>query len=141
MAEQVPVSTRWVVVSFVVYLLCEVALGGVLAPLLSGFVSRPMAMRVEVLLMLGSFFVGGFVVGALSPTVRVLEPALGAAGAVMLTFVYALFMPMSFYRVPPERLLLGAALAFGVALAGADSGERAAARLGNRASRDYSGER
>lgn len=140
MAESAPVSTRWVMISFLVFMAFEVVLGGLLAPLVKGFVSRPFMMRVEVILILSSYFSGGFVVGMLSPNVRVLEPALGAAAAVVLTFMYALFMPISFYHLAPDRLLLASAVAFGVALAGADAGERAAARFGNRASRVYSGE-
>ena len=80
-------SMSWIAASFVIFMGCEVVLGGWMGPLLSGFVSRPFVLRVEVLLMLSSYFCGGLIVGAVSPSVRVLEPALGAAGAVLLTFV------------------------------------------------------
>ena len=137
MSRQEPISTGWVLFSFCVFVLAEVFLGGWLAPLISGFVSRPLVMRVEVILMLSSFALGGFVVGFISPTVRVTEPALGAVLAVGMTFLYSVFMPVSLYVIEPDRLAIGAAVAFAIAGFGADAGERLSARLGNRASQAY----
>jgi hypothetical protein len=116
-------------------------IGGLLAPLVAGFVSRPMVMRVEVMMMLGSYLCGGFVVGLLSPTVWVLEPAVGAMLAVGMTFLYAVFMPITFYGASSGKLVVAAVIAFVLAFVGADAGERLSSRLGNRSSRVYSGER
>ncbi len=133
-----PVDKRWVGVSFLVFMATEMVLGHWMAPLVAGFVSHPFALRVEVMMMLGSYLIGGFAVGLFSPTVRILEPGIGAALSVGLTFIYALFTPVRFFSADPERLFAGAVIAFGLAMFGADSGERLAGRLGNRDSQRYS---
>lgn len=132
-----PVSTPWIVGALAIYLVAEALLGGLLGTLLGGFVSHPFRMRIEVLLLLTSFWVGGFVVGLVSPKVRLLEPGVAAFLAVALTSLYAVFMPMTWFVFSVGRVLLGGGIAFGLALWGADSGERVAARLGNKASQDY----
>lgn len=139
MTAREPLSKGWIVGSYVLFLLVEVALGTVLAPLISGFVSRAMALRVEVILILGSYYAGGYLVGLLSPKVRLTEPALAAALAVVTTFLYSVFTPLSFYRMDPTKLAIACIVAFFVALVGADGGERTAARLGNDASRRHVG--
>lgn len=132
-----PVSTPWILGALAIYLVAEVVLGWLLGELLGGFVSRPFRMRLEVILMFASWWVGGLVVGLVSPKVRLLEPAIAAGLAVGMTSLYAVFMPIRWYTFSSGRLVVGGAIAFGLALWGADTGERLAARLGNRASRDY----
>lgn len=132
-----PLSTAWVLGAYVLYLAIEVVLGGWLGGLLAGFVSWPFAMRLEVILMLASWWVGGLLVGLISPRVRLLEPGVAAFLAVATTMLYAVFVPHRFFAPSLGRLLLGGAVAFGLGVWGADTGERLAARLGVRASRDY----
>ena len=88
--------------------------------------------------MLASYFVGGFLVGVMSPGIRIFEPAIGAFFAVLCTFIYGFFTPHRFFGFALNRLLIGGIIAFVLALLGADLGERLGAHFGNRASKDYS---
>ena len=76
-------SWRWALTSLVIFLGVEIALGGVVGRLVTGkFVGHVAALKIEVLLILAGYFGGGLVVGAISPSVRIYEPAVGAALAV-----------------------------------------------------------
>lgn len=131
-------STLWIVLSLIIFIAVEILLGGLIGPLVIGqFVSRPLYLKLEVVLMLGSYFFGGLIVGLLSPGIRVLEPAIGAALAVIFTWLYSFFTPIRFYGFSLNRMLIGGAIAFILALIGADLGERIAAKLGNRQSKYY----
>ena len=123
----------------VIFLSIELLLGGFIAPLLSGrFVGRVFLLRIEVLLMLTSYFVGGLFVGVISPGIRIFEPAIGAFFAVLCTFIYSFFTPHRFFGFALNRRIIGGIIAFVLALFGADLGERIGARFGNRASKNYS---
>ncbi len=135
-----PVSTPWVIASLAILVVTEVLLGQLLGQLVGGLVSRPLQYRLEVGVMLASWWIGGLIVGLVSPKVRLLEPGIAAGLAVALTSLYSLFMPVRWFVFSPTRVLLGGIIAFGLALWGADLGERLAARLGNRASRAYTGD-
>ena len=131
-------STLWIVLSLIIFITVEILLGGLIGPLVIGrFVSRPLYLKLEVVLMLGSYFFGGLLVGLLSPGIRVLEPAIGAALAVIFTWLYSFFTPIRFYGFSLRRMLVGGAIAFLLALIGADLGERIAAKFGNRQSKYY----
>jgi hypothetical protein len=122
----------------VIFIAVELLLGGVVGRLIAGrFVGHVFRIKIEVILMLVSYFVGGLFVGLFSPNVRILEPAIGASLAVLFTFVYSFFTPVRFFGFSINRLLIGGIIAFVLALIGADFGERIAARFGNRASGDY----
>lgn len=126
MEEQRGISTPWIFASMGIILAFELLLGGVLPHLLAGrFVAHPTALKIQVLLMLVSFFLGGFIVGLVSPGVRLAEPAIGAAASVGITFLFTAFTPLVFYRFSMGRLLVGAIVAFLIAMAGAHLGERA----------------
>lgn len=128
----------WILSSVVIFIAVEIFLGGFVGPIISGrLISHVLYIKIELLLMLGSYFLGGLIVGLISPGVRIFEPAVGAALAVLLTFAYSFFTPYHFYGFATNRALIGAGIAFALALLGADCGERIAARLGNRASKDY----
>ena len=128
----------WIVISMVIFIAVELFLGGFVGPLISGrFVSHIFFIKIEMLLMLGSYFFGGLIVGLISPDIRILEPGIGAALAVFFTWTYSFFTPHRFYGFAAGRVLFGSIIAFVLALVGADLGERLAARLGNRESRDY----
>jgi hypothetical protein len=128
----------WIIISMVIFIVVELFLGGFVGPLISGrFIGHIFFIKIEMILMLGSYFFGGLLVGLISPGIRIFEPAIGAALAVFFTFAYSFFTPHRFYGFAMDRVLFGALIAFGLALLGADVGERIAARLGNRTSKDY----
>lgn len=134
-------STRkivWIIISMVIFIAVELFLGGFVGPLIEGrFVSRIMYLKLTTFLMLASYFIGGLLVGFISPGIRILEPAIGAGLAVFFTWAYSFFTPHRFYGFSTSRVLIGSIIAFVLALVGADLGERIAARFGNRASKDY----
>jgi hypothetical protein len=131
-------STLWIILSLIIFVAVELLLGGIIGPLLVGrFVSQPLYLKLQMILMLGSYFLGGLLIGLLSPGIRVLEPAIGAALAVIFTWLYSFFTPIRFYGFSLTRMIIGGGIAFVLALIGADLGERIAAKLGNRQSKDY----
>ncbi len=122
-----PFSTGWVIASIVIFTALELLIGLVLAPAI--FAGRMVAsqmwrIRVEMLMHLGSFFLGGILVGLLSPGVRLLEPAVGAFVSVLLVFLWAVFMPYSWFHFDLSKIVVGGGIAFGLGLAGAYSGEK-----------------
>lgn len=131
-------SPLWVVLSLIIFVAIELLLGGVLGPLLAGrFISHQLSLKLQMFLMLGSYFFGGLLIGLISPGIRVLEPAIGAALAVIFTWVYSFFTPIRYYGFSLTRMLIGGGIAFVLALIGADLGERIAAKLGNKQSKYY----
>jgi hypothetical protein len=118
-------STFWMVMSIVVFIVAEVVIGYVVGTFLLGsYVSRMWHLRMQVVLYLGAYFVGGLVVGLISPGVRMIEPAIGAFVSVFLTLAISLFLPHTFMRLDFGKLLLGGGIAFAIAFAGARIGER-----------------
>lgn len=131
-------SWAWVIISLVAFIAVEIFLGGIIGPIISGrFVSHVFRIKIELILMLGSYLLGGLLVGLFSPGIRVLEPAIGAFLAVLATFIYSFFTPYRFFGFSSNRLIIGGIIAFVLALLGADLGERIAARLGVRTSQNY----
>jgi hypothetical protein len=138
MAENKDFSKNWVIASFFVFVAVELLLGGVVGKLMCGrFVGHVAAAKFETLLMLSSYFIGGYLVGLLSREVRVLEPAVGAALAVGFTFLISFFTPLVFYAFVWSRVLVGGGIAFILAFLGARAGERWAGRMGNSSSKKY----
>lgn len=126
-------SSRWVLVSLVVFFALELALGGVVFELVvRKYLSAMFHYRLQVALSLGSYLLGGFVVGLISPGLRILEPAVGAFVAVALTLLFGVFMPWRFAGITADKLLLGGGIAFVVALVGARAGEKLAGNLRDR---------
>lgn len=116
-------------VSVAVFTLTEVAIGAVLGPLVLGrFVTPMLRLRVEMVLHLASYFAGGFVVGVLTPGVRLAEPAVGAMLSVVLSFLMSFFLPHSFFHFSIDKILVSGTLACLLAAFGAFCAERA---LGN----------
>ncbi len=132
-------SWPWVFISIGVFIGIELFFGGFVSQIVAGrYVGRILWFKIEMLIMLASYFAGGLVVGLLSPGIRILEPAIGAFLAVLGTLIYSFFTPMiRCFGFSGDRALIGGAIVFVLALLGADVGERIAARLGNRASKDY----
>jgi hypothetical protein len=120
-----PFSTTWVVVSLVVFFVVELILGGLLHELVvKRYLSQMLHLRLQVVLSLVSYAIGGFIVGVISPGKRILEPAVGAALSVVLTLIISWFLPWRFAGFGWNKLLLGAGLAFVIGLASARAGEQ-----------------
>jgi hypothetical protein len=119
-------STRWVMASVVIYTALEIGIALVLAPAIFGaMLASPMVqMRLEMLMHLASFYVGGVAVGVISPGVRLAEPAVGAFISVVLVFLLSMFLPHSFIHFDLTKIAIGGGIAFVLALMGAFTGER-----------------
>ena len=125
MKQEQPFSRNWLIFSVVIFMVFEIVIGGWLAQVLVGKrISHMLSLRIELILSLGSFFLGGLVVGLISPGRRLMEPAIAAAISVVLTFMISFFTPLMFVQASVSRMLIGGAVAFIVALWGADLGER-----------------
>lgn len=127
-----PFSNAWVLASIAIYTLLEIAIALLISPLLlGGALASPMlAMRLDILMHLASFYVGGLLVGVLSPRIRMVEPAVAAFISVLLVFMTSFFMPM---RTVPHTLsyaFIGGGIAFALALMGAYTGERWMGNIG-----------
>ena len=124
MATDKDFSTRWFVMSIGIFLFTEIALGILAGNLLQGYTTQMVHYRIQVILHLTSFLLGGFVVGAISPGIRITEPALAAFCSVGLTMIFAWFVPQIFLRLELSKLFLGGGLAFVLAFSGAMAGEK-----------------
>jgi hypothetical protein len=130
---QQPFSWAWVIVSVALFTVFEVLIGRVIAPWLAGaFVSPMLDTRVIMMLHLGSFLVGGFTVGVVSPRVRLYEPAVAAFVAVLLVWLYSFFVPGPswFYGASWTKLAVSGGIAFAIALWGAWVGEKLMGNVG-----------
>ena len=125
MSELRPISRPWIVASILIFVALELLFGGATAYFLSGRnISHMLGLRIELAMSLLSFFLGGFVVGLISPGMRLIEPAIGASVTVVFTFLIAFFTPITVLAADPSRMLMGGLAAFLVALFGAHLGER-----------------
>lgn len=131
-------SRGWVLASIAAFTVVEIVIGGYIAPVLAGrFISSIAELKLEVLLVLGSYLVGGFLIGLFSPTVRVAEASVGAFVAALLPFMMGVLSPVRFYVTSTGRMVAAGLISAFLAYTGADAGERVEARLGNRDSQDY----
>jgi hypothetical protein len=128
MADSNSFSMKWVALSFFVFVLTERALSMGVGWFLSGGPGPGLAPNLGFLLMglcnVGSYFIGGIIVGIVSPGLRIHEPALGAFLAVAGTLLLSVFSPFTFLAFSPIRLVVGGGIAFFLALSGAKLGER-----------------
>ena len=112
------------------FVLVELVLGGLVGHLLVGrFFSISLHFAMQGFLNLLSYFLGGILIGVISPRVRIDEPAAGAFLSVALMLTLTLFTPFSFIQFSLTKLLIGGAVAFGLALVGARIGERLTGRI------------
>jgi stress response protein SCP2 len=133
-------SLLWVLLSLIVFIAVELFLGGFVGKFLLGrFISHTVSYVIEVLMILSSFVIGGVIVGLVSPTVRVLEPAIGAFLCVVLALSISFFSPYTFMGFTWAKVSIGGGLAFFLAWFGACLGEKISAQMGNRNSREYFG--
>jgi hypothetical protein len=119
-------SYKWTLAAVVVYTAMEIGIAIFLAPaIFAGRLASPMLqMRLQMIMHLGSFFLGGIVVGVLSPGVRLVEPALGAFLAVAIVFTMSFFMPTWFHHWSTNKVLIGGGIALVLGLLGAWTGEK-----------------
>ena len=129
-SEAQPFSKKWVLASTAIFVAVELFLGGLIGNLVVGtFMSLNLRFLLQGLLNLISFFIGGFIIGLISPGIRIFEPALGAFLSVALMLCLSFFTPYSFIQFSMTKMLIGGAIAFFLALTGARVGEKIA---GNR---------
>lgn len=123
-------STGWAIASTVIFFATELVLGGIVGELVVGrYKSLGLAFVLQGVLNLASYFIGGFIIGLVSPGVRIIEPAVGAFCSVALMLALTLFTPYAFIRFSLTKLVIGGGVAFALAFIGARLGERVA---GNR---------
>ena len=94
-----PFSKKWLFASTAIFVAVELFLGGLIGNLVVGtFISLNLRFLLQGLLNLISFFIGGFIIGLISPGIRIFEPALGAFLSVALMLCLAFFTPYSFIQ-------------------------------------------
>lgn len=133
-------SWPWVAYSALIIIGVELVLAGLFGNMVVGRFMHTLYYALEVILILVSYFVGGAIIGVVSPGIRILEPALGAFICVLLTFSISFFSPYSFIVFSWTKVIFGGGIAFGLALLGARAGEKLSAKFGVKASREYFGE-
>ena len=118
-------SMKWVLISMAIFIGVELFLGGLIGKIVIGrFMSLSLRFLLQSLLNLVSFFIGGLIIGVISPGLRIHEPATGAFLSVTLMLGISFFTPYSFIRFSLSKMLIGGAIAFCLALTGARIGER-----------------
>lgn len=118
-------SWGWVFASMAVFVAAQLLLSVVFGQILLG--SRiPYGLQhvVQGSLMLLSYFAGGFIIGVVSPGVRMIEPALGAFLSIFLVVFVSFVLPNSYIQFQWLKMLIGGAIAFALALYGAKLGEK-----------------
>ena len=120
-----PFSWRWTLASMATFMVAELLLGVLVGELVVGrYKSISLSFMLQGLLHLASFFVGGVIIGVVSPGVRIKEPAVGAAFTVATMLMLTMFTPYTFMRMDGGKLLIGGLIAFVIAMSGAKLGER-----------------
>ncbi|MFQ5560215.1 MAG: hypothetical protein ACE5FU_06485 [Nitrospinota bacterium] len=113
-----------------IFIGAELLIGGMVGNLLIGvYMSHSLKFMLQGILNLLSFFVGGFIIGVISPGLRIHEPAAGAFLTVALMLGLTLFTPYTIFRFSVTKLIIGGFLAFFLALSGSIAGEKL---MGNR---------
>lgn len=116
--------------SMAIFVGAELALGMVVGELIVGrYASLSLRFMLQGVLNLTAYFVGGVLIGLVSPGIRIKEPAVGAFLSVSLMLALTLFTPYGFLRFSTIKLVVGGAIAFCLAFTGAKIGERL---VGNR---------
>ena len=121
-----PFSTRWMVVGIVLYTVLEMAIALVLAPaIFAGRMSSHMLQwRLQMVMHLGSFYLGGLALGIITPGIRLAEPAAAAFVSVGLVFLMSFFSPSIMMQWSFSKLIVGGGIAAVLAVMGAYTGEK-----------------
>lgn len=134
-------SMLWILYSLVIFIVVELFLGGFVGQVVFGrFVPHTLTYLIEVVLIISSFFIGGVIVGIISPKIRILEPAIAAFLCVLLTLSISFFSPYGFMAFTWTKVAIGGGIAFFLAWFGAYLGEKFSARMGNKNSKQYFGD-
>lgn len=119
-----PFSTAWTILSVVLFLAIELFIGTWVGPFVIGkYVSPMFHYQVQMVMHLLSLYLGGLVVGVVSPGRRLLEPAIGAAASVIVVFLMSFFMPHWFFQFDLTKVVVGGGIGFFLGLLGAWQGE------------------
>ncbi len=118
-------SKSWMLISFAIFIITELFLGGLIGSVVFGrYMSISLHFMLQGLLNLISYFIGGFIIGLISPGIRIYEPAAGAFLSVATMLLLTLFTPFSFFHFSLTKMIIGGAIAFFLALTGAKMGEK-----------------
>ena len=122
---EAPFSWGWVWASFAGFVGFQVLMGQFAGDyLLKGFHTMHLRYLVEGGINLSAYYLGGFLIGFISPKVRVLEPAVAAGLAMLACLSVGWFTPSVFYQFGMTKFLLGGGLAAFLAYCGAFSAEK-----------------
>lgn len=113
------VAWKWVALSVLIFVVVQIAISIVFG--IFGFLTLGIGFVLFLILKPLTYFFGGMITGYLSPGITIREPAIGAV------IVSTLGIIFDASRAPAGRvlwLILSGAIAFFVALAGAQIGER-----------------
>ncbi|MCH2205823.1 MAG: hypothetical protein MK132_08130 [Lentisphaerales bacterium] len=118
-------SKKWMWFSFAIFIVLEICVGAVLGEIIAGtYKSHNMRFMLQGLLHVGSFFLGGLIIGFISPGIRLVEPAVAAALAILVISLLTFFTPYRFFHFSLGKLIIAGTIAFFLALKGAQIGER-----------------
>ena len=125
-----PFSWGWVLASVGIFVITQLVLAYIVGQVLLGArIPHGLQQMVQGFLMLLSYFVGGFLIGVVSPKIRIIEPALGAFSSIFLVVIFSFLMPNSYVHFEWLRLLIGGVIAFALAMYGAVLGEKLTKQL------------
>jgi peptidoglycan/LPS O-acetylase OafA/YrhL len=114
----------------VVFIGVELTVSGLVGhALLKNAMSVSLSFTLQGLLHVSSFFLGGFLIGVVSPKLRIWEPAIGGFLAVLLMFVLTAFIPNVFVQFEGGKVLMAGGFALVLALVGARLGEKLTGNL------------
>ena len=118
-------SKNWMWISFGIFIVTELFLGGLVGGFIVGkYMSIHLRFMLQGLLNLMAYFIGGIIIGLISPGIRIYEPAAGAFLSVLVMLVLTFFTPFSFIHFSLTKVIIGGGIAFFLALTGAKIGER-----------------
>ncbi len=118
-------SKNWMWISFGIFIVTELFLGGLVGGFVVGkYMSIHLRFMLQGLLNLMAYFIGGIIIGLISPGIRIYEPAAGAFLSVLVMLVLTFFTPFSFIHFSLTKVIIGGGIAFFLALTGAKIGER-----------------
>ncbi len=120
-----PFSKKWMFTSMAIFIVSEILIGIVIGNIIVGkYVSMGLQFMLQGLCMLLAFYIGGIIIGIITPGVRLMEPACGAFLSVTTMMVITFFTPSRFFHFSLTKVIIGGAIAFALALAGAKTGEK-----------------
>mgnify|MGYP001213638485 CR=1 FL=1 len=125
MKRKKPLSKNWVIISFIIFIVVEIIIGSFIGQFVAGtFVSYNLRHLLQGLFNLAGYLVGGFLIGVISPGIRVLESAIGAFLSVVFMLGLSILSPFTFIHFSLTKVLLGGGIAFYLAMSGAKFGEK-----------------